>query len=78
MEQMYGEEFINCLLDFLNTEAVTGNLLKVLCPKAACIFQRSSDIDLTASTEILDITEDNIVIQVAHVPLQLLPHQIEA
>jgi hypothetical protein len=50
----------------------------MVCPELACIFQGISNVGSPECREILDLTEDNMVIQLADVPLQPLFHHIEA
>ena len=78
MQQMLCEELFNCFLHFLDTRAAGRNLQKVLCPKITCIFQTISNVVLPATREILDLTENSIVIKVADIPLQPFPHKPEA
>jgi len=71
------KELIYCLVCFLSSVVATGNLCKVFCPETACIFQGTPDMDSPLCWKILDLTEDNMVIQVADIPLQPLLHHIE-
>ena len=72
------EELVNCSLHFFNTRASAGDIQKVFCPEATCIFQSISNVVLLVSREIFNLTENSMATQVADIPLQPFSHQVEA
>ena len=62
MQKMCCEKLVNCTLYFLDTRAITGDTQKVLCPELACILKSISNVILLLSGEILDLTENGIVL----------------
>ena len=72
------EKFLNGLLHFSDVGGFVGGLQKVLGPEPACIFQSISNVDLPENRKVFDLTENSIVIQVADILLQPLPHEPEA
>ena len=50
----------------------------MVCPELACIFQGTANVGGPECRKIFDLTEDNMIMQVADIPLQPLLHQIEA
>jgi hypothetical protein len=75
---MLGEKLVYRLMYPLNVRAVGGDARKVSCPKPTGILQRTPNTGFPKRRQVLDLTEDSIVIQVTDVLLQMILHQVKA
>ena len=72
------EEAVYLFLYLLGMQSTSRNACQMFCPKLTCILQWTSNIGLLVRFQTLDLFEDGIILQVANIPLQLLPHQLKA